>query len=255
MVIDLIHGEESEEANMTGHQPRHTWTSEEKANLSNFQAFLCPIMMEPLQDPVVAKDGQTYSSAALKQWLSANGTSPTTREYIANDAVFRNFALQTAMEEVALYSTETEKKLTKCNEKEKTMTMAMDLMRTMLVSETAKVNKLENKIQMMTKERDNSKMEKATLVKEYEMKLDNKEMEVKENQTKLDMEHAGWTKAVKENSKLLKEKNAIKKKLASTMKALKNKREKMDEIVRMLQDEHENDMTTTNPKASKKAKH
>ena len=247
---------------MTGHQPRHTWTSEEKANLSNFQAFLCPIMMEPLQDPVVAKDGQTYSSAALKQWLSANGTSPTTREYIANDAVFRNFALQTAMEEVALYSTETEKKLTKCNEKEKTMTMAMDLMRTMLVSETAKVNKLEKdmanmakKIETMTKERDNSKMEKATLVKEYEMKLDNKEMEDKENQTKLDMEHAGWTKAVKENSKLLKEKNAIKKKLASTMKALKNKREKMDEIVRMLQDEHENDMTTTNPKASKKAKH
>ena len=118
VVIDLIHGEESEEANMTGHQPRHTWTSEEKANLSNFQAFLCPIMMEPLQDPVVAKDGQTYSSAALKQWLSANGTSPTTREYIANDAVFRNFALQTALEEVALYSTETEKKLTKCNEKE-----------------------------------------------------------------------------------------------------------------------------------------
>lgn len=247
---------------MNGHQPRHTWTSEDNANLSHFPAFLCPIMMEPLQDPVVAKDGHTYSSAALKQWLSANGTSPTTREYIANDAVFRNFALQTAMEEVALYSTETEKKLTKCNEKEKTMTMAMDLMRTMLVSETAKVNKLEKdmanmakKIETMTKERDNSKMEKATLVKEYEMKLDNKEMEVKENQTKLDMEHAGWTKAVKENSKLLKEKNAIKKKLASTMKALKNKREKMDEIVRMLQDEHENDMTTTNPKASKKAKH
>ena len=163
VVIDLIHGEESEEANMNGRQPRHTWTSEEKANLSNFQAFLCPIMMEPLQDPVVAKDGHTYSSAALKQWLSDNDTSPTTREYIANDAVFRNFALQAAMEEVAHYSAETEKRLTKCNEKEKMLTMAMNLMKTMLQSETAKVNNLENKIQMMTKERDNNDLKNANI--------------------------------------------------------------------------------------------
>ena len=254
MVIDLIHGEESEEANMNGHQPRHTWTSEEKANLSNFQAFLCPIMMEPLQDPVVAKDGQTYSSAALKQWLSANGTSPTTREYIANDAVFRNFALQTAMEEVALYSTETEKKLTKCNEKEKTMTMAMDLMRTMLVSETAKVNKLENKIQMMTKERDNNDLKNANIAEKIQTEADTKwKLVLEETKKKLEEENArllnSYTKATNENKKLIHLNSVWKGKLNKELEKRKSMVDKMKEMV------GENEMVTKNPKASKKAKH
>lgn len=253
MVIDLIHGEESEEANMNGHQPRHTWTSEEKANLSNFPAFLCPIMMEPLQDPVVAKDGHTYSSAALKQWLSANGTSPTTREYIANDAVIRNFALQAAMEEVAHYSAETKKRLTKCDEKENMSTKAMNLMKTMLQSETAKVNTLENKIQMMTKERDNNDLKNANIAKKIQTEADTKwKLVLEKTQNNFDMENArllaSYDKATNENKKLVDLNSGLSEKLKKEQEKRKSMVDKMKEMV------GENEMVTKNPKASKKAK-
>ena len=57
-----------------------------------------------------------------------------------------------------------------------------------------------------------------------------------------------------DNSKILKEKQAIQKNLVTTKNDLKKKGEKMDIIVGMLKDELENEMATTNPKSNKRAK-
>ena len=262
VVIDLIHGEESEDVNMNDQQPRHMWTSEEKASLSHVRAFLCPITMDVLQDPVVAKDGHTYSSAPLKQWLSTKDTSPITREYLANDAVHRNIALKAAMEEVAQNSVETERRLKNSDDMEKKMNKANELMSTMLDAETAKVKKLEDEmanmaeiIQTMTKERDNNDLKWKLVVDETKKKSEmEKAALVEEYQTRLDMEHSMYLKAVTDNSKLLKEKRAIQKKLVTTKNDLKKKRESMDLIAGMLNHELENEMATTNPKSNKKAK-
>ena len=253
VVIDLIDGEENEDVNVNDEQPRHTFTSEDKANLSRFHGFLCPFTLDAFEDPVVARDGRTYSRGPLGRWLSTSDTSPITREVIAHDGVYRNIALQTAMEEVA-------RNMKNSDEMEKKTKKATELMRSMLDAEIAKVKKLENDmtnmaetIQTMKKEHDNndlkwelvvdhvkkkSEMEKATLVKEY--------------QTKLDMGHAGWEKAVADNKKILKEKEAIEKKLATTKNDLKTKRDSMEAIAGMLKDELEK--APTNRKSNKKVR-
>ena len=188
VVIDLIRGEESEDDNMNDQQPRPKWTSEEKANLTHVPAFICPFLMDTFVDPVVARDGHTYSRDPIEQWLSANAISPMTRQSLANDAVYRNIMLEKAMEEVAQNSGETERRLKNSKETEKRMQNAMALKSTMLDTETAKVKKMEKDmaimaetIQTMTKERNDndrkwklvvdetkkkSKMEKVTLVRE-----------------------------------------------------------------------------------------
>ena len=65
-------------------------------------------------------------------------------------------------------------------------------------------------------------------------------------------EHAGWVKAMTDNSKILKEKQAIQKKLVTTKNDLKKKREKMDVIAGMLKDELEK--APTNRKSNKKVR-
>jgi hypothetical protein len=41
--------------------------------------FLCPIMREPMTDPVVALDGHTYERSAIVRWFEQGGrTSPKT---------------------------------------------------------------------------------------------------------------------------------------------------------------------------------
>jgi hypothetical protein len=166
------------------------------------------------------------------------------------------------MEEVAQNSVETERRFRNSDEMEKRMKKAMELMSTMLDTETAKVKKLENDmanmaeiIQTMTKERDNNDLKWALVVDETKKKSEmEKATLVREYQTSLDMEHAGWVKAMTDNSKILKEKQAIQKKLVTTKNDLTKKREKMDLIAGMLKHELENKMATTNPKSNKKAK-
>ena len=42
--------------------------------------YVCPLTLELLVDPVVAKDGQIYERSHILAWLSRNATSPVTRE-------------------------------------------------------------------------------------------------------------------------------------------------------------------------------
>lgn len=36
----------------------------------------CPITLEVFQDPVIAKDGQTYERQVITRWIQNKGTSP-----------------------------------------------------------------------------------------------------------------------------------------------------------------------------------
>lgn len=44
-------------------------------------------------DPVITPSGQTYEREAIQQWITANGTSPTTREPLAMSDLRPNHAL------------------------------------------------------------------------------------------------------------------------------------------------------------------
>jgi len=46
--------------------------------------YLCPITCEVMEDPVMAEDGQTYEREAIATWVASAGTSPMTRQRMAN---------------------------------------------------------------------------------------------------------------------------------------------------------------------------
>lgn len=57
-------------------------------------------MQEIMQEPVVAADGYTYETEAIKGWLeSGNGTSPMTDQKLANNILIPNHALRSAIQE------------------------------------------------------------------------------------------------------------------------------------------------------------
>lgn len=58
------------------------------------------IFQEIMQDPVVAADGYTYETEAIKGWLeSGNDKSPMTDRKLANDILVPNHALRSAIQE------------------------------------------------------------------------------------------------------------------------------------------------------------
>ncbi|KAL0428860.1 UNVERIFIED_CONTAM: U-box domain-containing protein 33 [Sesamum radiatum] len=62
--------------------------------------FICPIFQEIMQDPVVAADGFTYESEALKGWLeSGHDTSPMTNLQLPHRDLVPNHALRSAIQE------------------------------------------------------------------------------------------------------------------------------------------------------------
>ncbi|KAK4418621.1 U-box domain-containing protein 33 [Sesamum alatum] len=62
--------------------------------------FICPIFQEIMQEPVVAADGFTYESEALKGWLeSGHDTSPMTNLKLPHCDLVPNHALRSAIQE------------------------------------------------------------------------------------------------------------------------------------------------------------
>ncbi|KAK2650287.1 hypothetical protein Ddye_017776 [Dipteronia dyeriana] len=62
--------------------------------------FICPILLEVMQDPVVAADGYTYEAEALKGWLeSGHDTSPMTNLRLPHHQVVPNHSLRSAIQE------------------------------------------------------------------------------------------------------------------------------------------------------------
>ncbi|KAK1559465.1 hypothetical protein Q3G72_014780 [Acer saccharum] len=68
------------------------------ANLPSY--FICPILLEVMQDPVVAADGYTYEAEAMKGWLgSRHDTSPMTNLRLPYHQVIPNHSLRSAIQE------------------------------------------------------------------------------------------------------------------------------------------------------------
>ncbi|KAI3703195.1 hypothetical protein L1987_73099 [Smallanthus sonchifolius] len=72
--------------------------SERQSQIPHY--FICPIFQEIMQDPVVAADGFTYETEALRGWLdSGHNTSPMTNLELANSNLVPNHALRSAIQE------------------------------------------------------------------------------------------------------------------------------------------------------------
>ncbi|GLC39412.1 hypothetical protein PLESTM_000893900 [Pleodorina starrii] len=60
----------------------------------------CPITQEPLRDPVVAADGNTYERLAIEAWLQQHDTSPMTNEILPHKALTPNNLIRKIAEEI-----------------------------------------------------------------------------------------------------------------------------------------------------------
>jgi len=56
--------------------------------------FMCPIMHEKMNEPVLAADGHTYERQAIEKWLQLHNTSPMTGAPLAHRYLTENFALR-----------------------------------------------------------------------------------------------------------------------------------------------------------------
>mmetsp|Transcript_40549 Transcript_40549/g.79853 ORF Transcript_40549/g.79853 Transcript_40549/m.79853 type:complete len:584 (-) Transcript_40549:82-1833(-) len=60
----------------------------------------CSITREPMADPVLCGDGQTYERTAIEQWFNMGGaTSPATGEVLTSQNLLPNIALRSAIHE------------------------------------------------------------------------------------------------------------------------------------------------------------
>ncbi len=60
--------------------------------------WCCPITRERMCDPVLAADGHTYERYAIEGWLRGHGSSPVTRQQLANKTLVPNRALREVIE-------------------------------------------------------------------------------------------------------------------------------------------------------------
>ena len=64
--------------------------------------FLCPILQERMEDPVIAADGHTYEREAIKAWINQRGAraiSPTTGLRLDHHELQTNFLIKKMIEE------------------------------------------------------------------------------------------------------------------------------------------------------------
>ena len=55
---------------------------------------VCAITLNPMVDPVIDPEGNTYGRAAIMRWLSENNASPITRNPLYSDQLVSNRALR-----------------------------------------------------------------------------------------------------------------------------------------------------------------
>ena len=72
---------------------------------SRGEAALCPITVEPFQEPVLLADGFVYEQASILQWLESNTTAPCTNVELQHRLVLRLAPLK-AMLDTFLASSE-----------------------------------------------------------------------------------------------------------------------------------------------------
>ena len=57
-------------------------------------AFLCPLTLDLMLDPVVTSDGQTYERGSIEQWLAQSSTSPLTGHHLPHLGLAPNVVLR-----------------------------------------------------------------------------------------------------------------------------------------------------------------
>ena len=73
-----------------------------KSNNNNIpQHLICPITHDILVDPVIAKDGYTYSRKEIEKWINVKGTSPITRIPLNLNDLIPNRALSDEIEKLS----------------------------------------------------------------------------------------------------------------------------------------------------------
>jgi serine/threonine protein kinase/ubiquitin len=61
-------------------------------------AFICPISLDIIRDPVVCADGHSYDREAITNWLQTCNRSPVTNLPLDQNTFFPNYALRNAIE-------------------------------------------------------------------------------------------------------------------------------------------------------------
>ena len=63
-------------------------------------AYLCPITMDPMVDPVMAADGHSYEKSEINAWFArGNNTSPKTGAQLDDTRLFPNHNLKSAIQD------------------------------------------------------------------------------------------------------------------------------------------------------------
>ncbi len=63
-------------------------------------AFICPITMKIMEDPVICPEGQSFEREAIEIWLSKNETNPLTRTHLTRDMLIPNISLRNAIQQL-----------------------------------------------------------------------------------------------------------------------------------------------------------
>ena len=63
----------------------------------NFTMPLCPITLEPMTEPVIDPEGNTYEKSAILEWIALNNNSPITRRPLSAECLVPNRALMEAL--------------------------------------------------------------------------------------------------------------------------------------------------------------
>jgi hypothetical protein len=72
--------------------------AKEKEN-NQMKAFLCPITMAIMSDPVVAADGHSNERKAIEEWLQHHDTSPCTNDLLPNKYLTSNFTMKSLIQD------------------------------------------------------------------------------------------------------------------------------------------------------------
>lgn len=73
--------------------------------------YICPITLEPMKYPVMAKDGWNYEKDAIIDQIRKNKISPRTREPLSENELIRNLQLEAEIQELLKKQNELQNKI------------------------------------------------------------------------------------------------------------------------------------------------
>lgn len=79
-------------------QPQIDPNSETNHDSGALEDFVCPISLEPMRDPVVDTDGNTWDRSSILAWLKEHNASPKTGNKLTSQSLVPNRILRTLIE-------------------------------------------------------------------------------------------------------------------------------------------------------------